>query len=120
VNELQTVFVCSLRKSERQTARELSMPQSTVHNIMQNSCCKMYEPKTWKLGPHFSVMFFQNLKTIIFSQQELCLVTNPLSTLTTPILEKEVLMTCYPSKKEVAPPNFRSLFYPNEGGGMEM
>jgi hypothetical protein len=33
-------------------------------------------------------MFFQNLKAIIFSQQELCLVTKPLSTLTTPIVEK--------------------------------
>jgi hypothetical protein len=118
VNEHQTVFVGSLRKSARQTARELSMPQSTVDNIMQNSCCKMYEPKTWKLGPHFAVMFFQNLKTIIFSQQELCLVTKPLPTLTTPILEKEVLLTCYPSKKEAAPPNFRSVLYPNEYGAM--
>lgn len=70
VNELQTAFVCSLRKSAKQIARELSIPQSTVHKIMQNSCCNMYEPKTRKLGPHFSVMFFQNLKTIIFSQQE--------------------------------------------------
>ena len=33
-------------------------------------------------------MFFENLKTIIFSQQEPCLVTKPLSTLNTPILEK--------------------------------
>lgn len=64
-------------------------------------------------------MFFQNLKTIIFSQQEPCLVTKSLSTLTTPILEKGVLTTCYPSKKEVTPPNFRIVLYPNEDGGME-
>lgn len=28
-------------------------------------------------------------------------------------------MTCYPNKKEGAPPNFRIVFYPNEDGGME-
>jgi hypothetical protein len=28
-------------------------------------------------------------------------------------------MTCYPSKKEAAPPNFRIVLYPNEDGGME-
>jgi hypothetical protein len=37
----------------------------------------------------FSVMFFQDLKTINFLQQKLCLMTKPLSTLITPILEEQ-------------------------------
>ena len=69
----------------------------------------MYEPQIWKLGPHFAVMFFQNLKTIIFSQQELCLVTKSVSTLTTPILEKGSSNDMISQQKEAAPPNFRIL-----------